>query len=274
MASDKTAVIKYLFDLYWDGAALKQSVMTLDDVKTAIRQCNLIDGKKRSDRNPANFLKDVIRSRQASNIWPSEIAALGFTGEQRTGSGDSFEFVPYASGQTESFPDLYRVSSATPTVDLQSISMPLASKHLGRSDEAWLIQTAVNLRVVEQHLATISKLDVRQLIHLQMNVKLRATEIDALYLGELDDGTTAIITCEAKQGNERILIGQIVNQVQAAFVTTKTEIVIPMAIRSERGVGIHVLEFQSVNRKDAPSYMEPQLASEAIYRLIPSVQGI
>lgn len=152
--------------------------------------------------DPANFLKDIVRRRNASTIWPAEVAALGYTGEQRTGQGDSFEFVPFKPGQTEPFPDLYRPSRETPEFDLQSVSMSLASKSLGRRDEAWLVQTAVNLRIIEQHLATISALQVVQISHLQMTVKLRATEIDSIYLAVLATGETAIITCEAKREEE------------------------------------------------------------------------
>lgn len=274
MASEKTAVIKYLFDLYWDGTRLTRTLMTLDDVKMAIRECNLQDGKQRSDRNPANFLKDIVRSRGASQIWPAEVAALGYTGEQRTGRGDSFEFVPLKPGQLDPFPDLYRPTDSTPRIDLQSVSMSLASKHLGRRDEAWLVQTAVNLRVVEQHLATMSALHITQISHLQMTVKLRATEIDSLYLATLRDGTTAIVTCEAKQDSERILVGQIRSQVEAAFGTVDTSLVIPMAVRSVRGVGIHVLEFKAVHRASLATAVIPELASEAIYCLKPPVTGI
>lgn len=248
--------------------------MSLDDVKLAIRACNALDGMNRSDRNPANFLKDVVRSRNASAIWPPEVAALRYTGVQRTGTGDSFEFVPFAPGQTEPFPDLFRPTPQTPQLDLQSVSMSLASKNLGRRDEAWLIQTAVNLRVIEQHLATASALDILQVSHLQMTVKLRATEIDAVYLAELGTGGSAIVTCEAKQGSERILVDQIVNQVRAAFGTTDSPLVIPMAIRSVRNVGIHVLEFEPVARDEIGGYGAPILATEAVYRLVPSVKGI
>ncbi|AOY64487.1 hypothetical protein ABFO19_03100 [Xanthomonas citri pv. glycines] len=276
MASDKTDVILYLFDKYWDpvGRRLTKTLMSLQDVAEAIRACNVQDGKARSDRNPANFLKDVIRSRRASRIWPQEVALLRFTGEQRTGTGDSFEFVPYAVGQDEPFPDLYRATHETKNIDMQSVSMSLASRDLGRSDEAWLIQTAVNLRVIEQHMATVSALQVKEVTHLQMTVKLRTTEIDALYLANTKEFSKVLITCEAKNGSERILTGQIISQVKAAFETTDAELVVPVAIRSEKGVGIHVMEFKHVSRDLLARFAELELASDALYRLVPAVRGI
>lgn len=278
MPSEKTAVIQYLFDQYWERQSntLSKTIMTLDDVKDAIRACNAIDGLTRSDRNPANFLKDVIRSRNASQIWPTAVADLRFTGEQRTGAGDSFEFVPYAADQVEPFPDLFRSTDDTVHIDLQSVSLPRASKKLGRSDEAWLIQTAVNLRVIEQHMATISHIDVQEITHLQMSVKLRATEIDAVYLASVvlaGNLQQAIITCEAKKESERILVGQIISQVKAAFETTDVNLVIPTAIRSVRSTGIHVMEFGCVSRAEMAGF-QLNLASDAIYRFVPTVKGI
>lgn len=248
--------------------------MTLQDVAEAIRACNTQDGKDRSDRNPANFLKDVIRSRGASKIWPRKIALLGYTGEQRTGTGDSFEFVPLSAGDDEPFPDLYRVTDKTERIDMQSVSMSLASRELGRSDEAWLIQTAVNLRVIEQHMATVSALQVKEVTHLQMTVKLRATEIDALYLANVPGYSSVFITCEAKKGSERILTGQIMSQVRAAFETTNADLVVPIAIRSEKDLGIHVIEFKSVSRALLGSFVDLEFSSDALYRLVPAVRGI
>ena len=279
MPSEKTAVVEYLFHLYWDeqSKSLAKTMMSLVDVRDAIRACNAVDNLDRSDRNPANFLKDIVRSRNASGIWPVSVAALGYSGKQRTGTGECFEFVRYTEGQTEPFPDLFRPSEATRKIALQSVSLPQAAKALGRSDEAWLIQTAVNLKVVEHHLATQSDLDVREVTHLQMNVKLRATEIDAVYLasvqveGELKN---AIITCEAKNQSERILVDQIASQVRAAFETTGADLVIPISIRSVRRVGIQVIEFQKVFRAELNEFLDVGFVREVVYSLVPPVEGI
>lgn len=290
--SDKPVVIEYLFDKHWDAAAnaLIKNVMTLDDVVEAIRACNAIDGLTRSPRNPANFLKDIVRSRNASKIWPGKIATLRYTGEQRTGAGDSFAFVPFEPDQAEPFPDLFRPDNASVRSKLESVSIPLAAKALGRSDEAWLIQTAVKLRVVEQHMATASNLDVQEITHLQMNVKLRATEIDAIYLATMlmatqstvrkgaakkpREARKALITCEAKKHSERILIGQITSQAQAAFEMTDVDVVIPIAIRSVRHEGIQLIEFEAIERSQASQITRVSYVRDVIYRLEPAVKGI
>ena len=279
MSSDKTAIVDYLFNMYWDEASqsLTKNVMSLEDVGDAIRACNQVDGLNRSDRNPANFLKDIVRSRNASGIWPQNVANRGFTGKQRTGTGECFEFVRYELGQVEPFPDLFRPTESTLKIHMQSVSLPQASKALGRSDEAWLIQTAVNLRVIEQHLATQSDVEVREVVHLQMNVKLRATEIDAIYLAQVSlsgIARKAIVTCEAKNHSERILVDQITSQVIAAFETTDADLVIPMAIRSVRGSGIQVIEFQKIGRDQLEAFDRVQFARDVVYNLVPPVAGI
>jgi hypothetical protein len=279
MASIKTVVVEYLFNKHWDEStgALRKTVMTLDDVAEAIRACNAADGLERSANNPANFLKDIVRSRNASKIWPTRLSALRISGAQRTGTGDSFAFVDFGPDQAEAFPDLFRPNSRTTEVDLQSVSMPRESKSLGRSDEAWLIQTAVNLRVIEQHMATVSTLDVQEITHLQMTVKLRATEIDAIYSASIGQGKSAqkaIITCEAKKHSERILEDQIISQVIAAFGTTDATLVVPVAIRSVKNKGIHVVEFEAVSRSELGNFKALALSRDALYKLVPPVKGI
>lgn len=279
MSSKKTRVIEYLFDKYWDEktGTLTKQVMSLNDVQEAIHACNAMDGSDLSTRNPANFLKDVVRGRNASSNWPQRIADLRFTGEQRTGEGDSFAFVPYLKDQTEPFPDLFRPNDGTRRIGLQSVTMSLMAKSLGRKDEAWLIQTAVNLRVVEQHMATESDIEVDEIAHLQMNVKLRATEIDAIYLASAKEAGAhkkAIITCEAKKQNERILVGQITSQARAAFETTDAEMVIPIAIRSVRREGIQLIEFKRILRGEVDSLELVEFSREVVYRLHPPVKGI
>lgn len=276
MLSGKPQVIEYLFDSHWDAdsCTLRRTTMSLADVSKAIRACNEKDGKERSDRNPANFLKDIVRSTSANQIWPARIAALGFTGVQRTGSGDSFEFVPYKPGQVEPFPDLFRHHVGTRVVDVETLSIPVASKLLGRRDEAWLVQTAVKLRLVEQLLAIESLLKVAEVTHLQMSVKLRSTEIDSLYLLGIEGEDLVLATCEAKLHKERLLPDQIVAQVKAAFEATEATLVVPIAMRSVPTVGVHVMHFNPVKRVDASAFSELSLAHEILCRFKPGVKGI
>lgn len=279
MASQKTKVIEYLFNEFWDeeSGSLTKSLMSLDDVAKAIRECNETYGSTLSDRNPANFMKDLLRGANASRNWPESVAACRYTGIQRTGDGECFEFIPYRDGQTEPFPDTFKVREDAPRVPIQSISVPLVTKTLGRSDETWLIQTAINLRVVETHFALTPAFPLFELTHLQMGIKLRSTEIDALFLGnagDLKNPQTVLVTCEAKQATDPLIQSQIINQVQAAFAATEVETVIPIGLRTVKGVGFYLTEFDAVEREDAASLEELNLAYDAIYELHPPVKGI
>lgn len=279
MASEKTSVIKYLFFKHWDRRRrrLSKSIMSFADVQDAIRYCNAELGLNLSDRNPANFMKDVVRGRGASRNWPPEVTALRFTAIQRPGGGNVFEFIPFEADQTEPFPDSFSPNSETPIIKIQSVSLPLAAKELGRSDEPWLIQTAVNLRVIETHFAAVSEIPVVQLTHLQMSLKLRRTEIDAMFLAickTADGEKRAIITCEAKQARERILEHQIVNQAKAAFDETNVDLVIPIALQAIKTVGFYIVEFRAVARAEADELTSLSVAKDALYQLVPPVPGI
>ena len=279
MSSEKTVVIEHLFRKYWDDIShsLRKTVMTLDDVAVAIRECNEAKGTSLSDLNPANFMKDFMRGNSASRNWPDALTALRYSAVQRTGTGDVFEFIHFTTGQTEAFTDTFRMPDDAPRYPVQSISLPLVTKSLGRSDEAWLIQTAINLRIVETHFAIGSTVPMVELSHLQMNVKLRQTEIDGLFLGliEAEGGyERVIVTCEAKHYKDPFIPQQIINQVQAAFGAMDVTMVIPLGLKAVKKVGFYVTEFQAVRRDEAESLTELTLASHGIYELHPAVKGI
>ena len=279
MASQKTAVIEHLFSKHWeeDSGSLAKCLMSLEDVADAIRECNKAYGSTLSDRNPANFLKDLLRGGNASENWPASVAEKRYTGIQRTGDGECFEFIPYRSEQTEPFPDDFEVRKGAPRHPVQSISIPLVTKTLGRSDETWLIQIAINLRVVETHFAVNPAYEFLELSHLQMGVKLRSTEIDALFLGKAGNEKQpkpVLVTCEAKQAKDPLIPSQIINQVQAAFAAADVDTVVPIGLRTVKGVGFYLTEFKAVKRSDASSLEELSLASDAIYELKPPVKGI
>ncbi|MVA96662.1 hypothetical protein GN330_05300 [Nitratireductor sp. CAU 1489] len=251
--------------------------MSLEEVAAAIRECNDAYGLTLSARNPANFMKDLLRGANASKNWPVSVAAKRYTGVQRTGAGECFEFVPFHVGQSEPFPDYFKVRLDSETYPVQSISIPLVTKTLGRSDENWLIQTAVNLRVVETHFAIAPAFPLLELTHLQMGIKLRSTEIDALFLGKTgseQDPESVLITCEAKQAKDPLISSQIINQVQAAFAEADVETVVPIGLRTVKGVGFYLTEFEAIKRADASKLEELTLASDAIYKLHPPVKGI
>ena len=277
--SQKTRVVEHLFDKYWNAStgALDKSLMSLDDVAQAIRECNDLYGSTLSDRNPANFMKDLLRGANASSNWPTSVAAKRFAAVQRTGDGECFEFIPYRPGQTEPFPDAFGVREDARRYPVQSISIPLVTKSLGRSDETWLVQTAINLRVVETHFAVAAAFPLLELAHLQMGIKLRSTEIDALFLGKTGDPQSpesVLVTCEAKQAKDPLIQSQIINQVRAAFAEAEVDTVVPIGLRTIKGVGFYLTEFTAVKRSEASALEELTLASDAIYELRPRVKGI
>ena len=279
MASKKTAVIEYLFYRHWDKDAqrLRRTVMTFEDVRSAIVEVYKNNKTALSADNVANFMKDFARKHTASKNWPASIGALRYTADQRVGDGAIFEFVEFGPGQTEPFPDVFLPSATTQRCELQSLSLSYPARQFGRRDETWLIQTAVQLHLIETHLALFSEHRLTDVSHLQLGVKLRRAEIDALFLGHrLLSGARSpvLITCEAKQLGERLTKPQIVQQVAAAFDTSPScDFVIPTAMRVLPD-GIYVVEFRGVDRSSLPDFREPVFSTGAIYSLKPPVSGI
>ncbi|WP_063812066.1 hypothetical protein [Burkholderia cepacia] len=282
--SQKTIVIEHIFDELYDPASgsLSRTVVTATDVQDAKRFCNEHRGTTfKLDSNPFNFMKDIVRGKAAARIWPDRVRQLGYVGEQVTGDGKVFEFVPLVPGEFEGFAVDFRPTSDTPVIPIQSLSLPSASKALGRTDESWLLQVAVNLRIVESHFAIgddrqIEPLEVN---HLQMDIKLRRVQIDALFLALCESNLAnssgrVLITVEAKQGNQRILTEQIARQVKAAFESTDNDVVIPIAIAAIRGEGVYVVEFEAVHRTESDAFESPQFYRDAMYELSPTVKGI
>ncbi len=273
--SQKPEVIEWIYDSMLDPATgkLARFVVTSDDVLAGIDAT----GVKLSKKNPSNFIKDVIRGHGASGMWPERLKSLRIGGRQVTGDGNVFEFVPYDEGQADPFPNRFGYHPGVARHQVQSISMPLATKALGRDDETYLIQVAVKLAVIETHFALVSPINVVELSHLQIGIKLRLTEVDSMYAATyVDDGghlKQMIITAEAKKRRQRILEEQVIQQVRAAFHGTKTETVVPIAMMAA-GDGIYVAEFKMVRQSDLPGFEVLELESEALYELTPKVKGI
>lgn len=280
MASEKTPVIEYLYDHIY--VAQNRSIITLDDVKEAINFCRNSHNIKLSSNNPANFFKDFIRGKNSSSNWPERLWDNHITARQVTGNSHVFEFIIFEANQKEPFPEKFLPSPAVKRFPVQTVTLNLASRELGRSDEPWLIQTAVNLKIVEQFLAVMSDINFIEISHLQMSVKLKKTEIDSVFLGKykVDDKTQyAYITCEAKQKNDPILHDQIIRQVEAVFQIMPDEInsVIPIALKAIQGTGIHLIEFQKLEKESFSRDMdtlELQIQKDAIFELHPPIQGI
>lgn len=286
MASEKTPVIDYLWDmLVAEGTGRR--IVTRDDVVAAIEHCNAHLGSSLSTGNPANFIKDVVRGDAASDFWPDRLTGMRIGARQRPGSQRVFEFTDFAPGQTEPFPNKYTATPDVERVPVEAVSLSLAKRNLGRADESWLIQVAVELRIVQTHFATRSKLPVVEVSHLQTGVKLGTSEIDSLFLAHLPSETGGyaryLVTCEAKQEGQRILEHQIVEQVVAASRSVRIaglEIdgVVPIALKAIAGEGIYFAEFEpwTIEATEVPEDELPdlQLASAAVYQLRPPVPGI
>jgi hypothetical protein len=110
-----------------------------------------------------------------------------------------------------------------------------------------------------------------------MGIKLRSTEIDALFLGKAGtekNPKSVLVTCEAKQAKDPLIPSQIIKQVQAAFAAAKVETVVPIGLRAVKGVGFYLTEFEAVKRQEASKLEGLQLARDGIYELRPPVRGI
>lgn len=255
-------------------------MVTLEEVSTAIQANNLAHSNLRpmSTKNPANFFKDFIRKQARGNAnWPRRVFEAGYTAVQVTSEGRCFEFIPVVPGQRVAFA-LEVVPSPndkTPHFKIESLSLPLASRRLGRTDEPWLVQVLVRLRVLETHLAICSKRRIIQLDHLQTNVKLSGAEIDALFLATEQNQEEIIVCCEAKSKRDDVITSQILGEVRALFRTPITQnLILPMAVKALAPSRIYVIEFEAVPRKDIDRKKSLAVASTALYEFVPAVPGI
>lgn len=277
--SQKPKVIERVYEMLVDPVSgeLTRTVVTNNDVSRAIEWCNANHGSTLSKNNPANFIKDVIRGPNANQMWPEALKAKRVTARQVTGQGNIFQFVPYAHGQVDAFPDRFGFHPGVPRHKVQTVSVPLATKALGRNDETYLIQVAAKLAIVETHFALYSPIHVLELHHLQIGIKLRLCEVDSMYSAKYRDAAglpqDMIITAEAKKRGQRILEEQVIQQVRAAFGATPVNLVVPIAMTSAEK-GIYVAEFKAVRREELDQFHELELATETLYELVPAVKGI
>jgi hypothetical protein len=277
---DKSIVFEYMFKSRWDDATqtLTDPLFMLEDVSQAIAACNARDGKKRSTRNPANFVKDYPRHRNAANKkWPKLIKDAGYKIKQRTGGSKCFEFVRMLPGELP-FP-LIGDSERAERLQAQSLSMPLASRRLGRKEEAWLTQVAVKLHLIESYFSLSSSArNVIEIDHLQMNAKLGNSEIDSIYrYTEVIDGklVCGLILLEAKMG-EDVSPDQLINSLHSGktLLDDETTVLLTMAIKAVKDSAVHIMEFEAVDNQDIDSTAELELRHEAVFELHPPVPGI
>ncbi len=292
--SEKPAIFRYLFDrrFNWETGTFNALTVTNDEIQEAIVHLR-DEGITLAATNPANFLKDFLRSPNRNIQWPEEIADVGFTARQSYSDGRVFDFVPYADGQTVPFPDDFTLPAEPIIHRVESVSLPSAARALGRPDESWLIQVCVHQRVLQTHFALFSEIDVVDFFHLQNSIK-GTPEIDALFLMTFragDQFQKALVTFEAKR-NEPVLPDQIKSQVALMAYRTSVEAglndvsyVVPVAAKTER-IGsdkvVAVFEMQGIPVADGLAAYKANTEHElplaitktVAYLLQPKVTGI
>ncbi|MCA8905801.1 MAG: hypothetical protein KDA43_13480 [Hyphomonas sp.] len=254
--SEKNLVFEKLFRDRWNAAEgiLERPLVELDEVSEAIRSLNQQDLISLSDRNPANFIKDYLRSARRNENWPESIRNAGYTARQRTGDGQCFEFVTLVPGE-EPFPDDFMPTGAEIDHVAQTLSLPIATREILRVDEQSLAQIAVKLFLVEQLFATSQTAvgwGLQEIEHLQNNVKLRSTEIDAIYQATIagEEGLeTGAIAVEVKIGDP-IISEQIEKQVQAILSDQSFAFCIPTILKRFSKGEIIAMHLGVVRRSD------------------------
>ncbi|WP_110793379.1 hypothetical protein [Rhizobium wuzhouense] len=293
--SEKPVVFEYLFNRRydWDTGTFTPQTVTNSEIQDAIIDLQQDQGITLSTGNPANFLKDFLRSPNRNAQWPAAIAEVGYTARQSYSEGRVFDFVPYPSGQVLPFPDDFTLPDEPVVHKVETVSLPSVARVMGRADEAWLIQVCVQQRVLQTHFALYSPLDVVDFYHLQNSLK-GAPEIDALFLMTFRAGEVlhkALVTFEAKR-DEPILPDQIRSQVAAMAKRSQKEaglrdidFIVPVAAKTVlidaskviaifEMEGIATLDAVKAGREKLEHELPLQIINAVAYRLEPPVAGI
>lgn len=293
----KPKVIEHLFNERYDpsNGSISNPIIMSDALVNAIKHCNGLGGKQLSTHNPANFLKDFLRSSKRNELWPVDLKKARISARQKYRKKRVFAFAPYAEGQSDPFPDTFVIPPESNEHIIESVSLPSTARALGRSDEAWLIQVCVHQRVVQTQFAVHSALSPESIdiFHLQNSVKT-TPEIDAIFLLSLrHSGKTikALVTLEAKR-NEPVLDDQVRAQVALMAKQCRDKkalqdisLIVPVAVRSQPFNGSRVIglfEMAPITVEDgARAYdadeehlLNLEIRSVVPYRLRPDVSGI
>jgi hypothetical protein len=278
--SAKTAVIEDIFNARAVGGSIPagHTMVTLQEVQDAINANNAMPGRTQlSARNPANFLKDIVRNETRNSVFPASVAAHGYTALQRPGGGNCFEFVLIPAGQGTPYP----VVAPPPTLvasphSVQSLTLVASGRRYGRDDESWLIAVATALGLIQTHLALNNSWNLVGMALVAPHIKLGTGEADALYHAEDVVGAPYVIACEAK-GEGEVLdeeqIERVALAVQAAPGTAGAA-VIPVGIKKvyppSAGGAQGLIWIRAYNTTFPPLAQ----ISEGVYRLVPPVPGI
>jgi hypothetical protein len=273
--SKKPAVLEHLFRKRWNEASgeISSPQVTLAEVAQAIREV----GEGLSDKNPANFVKDIVRSPNRNEHVPAVVVERGYTIKQLIGGDQCFEFVPLPPGQTQAFPTLEPSSDAIEDVmTLQSLTLPLAARRLAnRKDESWLTQVVASLNVIQTHFARRSGSSLISLELLLTNVKLGGAEVDAVFSGTEEDEQgqrDVLLAVEMKHKTEVLELEQVQRGAAAlgrssAKMLGQDTPVIPMAAKVWDDNLVWVVEFAR-DRKPL------EIESQSLFKFHPAVPGI
>lgn len=266
MSSKKTPVIENLFFERFDKKTetLPDEVVTLKQVSRAIRKW----GSSLSDRNPANFMKDIVRSPNRNQVFPESVVKEGWTARQDPGKGRCFRFVRLPPEQSTAFlttdPDTALMAHPHP---VQSLSLPPLSRTFGRPHETWLTHVVTNLGVVHTHFALNSPLELLGLELIQSNVAIGEAEVDAIYLGMLSSEESFLVSCEMKGPREVLDEDQIERGAGRVMATSGGTPVVPMGVKALSGGLVWIVEFDM-------RFPPLTKVSEGVYRLHPPVPGV
>ncbi|MDR2293851.1 MAG: hypothetical protein LBE05_01390 [Microbacterium sp.] len=284
MASQKTDVIEWIFNQRFDPATrtVSDPVVTMDHIVEGIVQTK----SNLSQKNAANFWKDLTRTgkKGLDANWPKPVANLGFGGTDGIGRGGQFVFVPVPVGHSAPDYDFAAYDPSLPSTQLQSLSMPLAMRSLGRPSENWQSQVAARLDVVASYFAFHSPRNVRprsveEVNFLQTGVKVGGTgEIDATFSLIAHDGQW-LVSAEVKGRSEQFYLPQIkraaIKLGEMARSGKSPALagiagVIPLGIKVVAKSTLWVVEFEPVVDAKLPLTK----AAEGVFRLVPHVPGI
>lgn len=286
VVSKKTSVIEWLFfNRNYDASTgtLHTANVTRDDIADAIRQTR----GGLSTNNTANFWKDLTRGGAAalSKNWPARVSNLGFGGTDGIGHGPTtaFRFVRVPQGQAAPAYDFANFDATLPVAPLQSLSMPVAMRSLGRPSENWQAQVAARLDVVASYFALYSPRNVppervEEVSFLQTGVKGKSAEIDATF-SVLSKRGHWLVAAEIKGRNEEFYLPQIkraaieldaIAKAGSASKLSSISGIIPLGIKVVGKSKLWVIELDPVTNPSNPL----SKSAEAVFELVPAVPGV
>ena len=295
----KSVIIERIFGKRWKKRtkSLTSDLVTIDQLSEEIRRFDkdVPMGLKPfgARHNIYDFFKSFVRrSASANRNWPESIFRRGYTARQETGGGKSFRFIKIPPGQTTAFiepPSVYPLlKDKECRFKIQSLSLDLETRLVGFwGHESWLMQVAVQLKLIQSHLALCSEHKFVEVADLQQNIKQGRAEIDGLYLGRTTADNSMLITVEAKGRTDDILETQVAAQVTAVMKNKNikknlSEItkdhqsfyILPLAMKVIDESVLYIAEYEPVRYEPNGIVESLNLTSESVCEIVPPVEGI